>query len=71
LVRLLSPGYELYDRFCAVCHGLDGTPPWVNPQDASGAEIVLEGLPTFDDEYFRIRSEDQVRSWVRHMLQEN
>jgi mono/diheme cytochrome c family protein len=70
-VRLLSPGYELYERFCAVCHGPDGTPPVVNPQDASGAEVVLEGLPTFDEDYFRAHSEDQVRSWVGHMLHEN
>jgi mono/diheme cytochrome c family protein len=70
-VQLLSPGYELYDRFCAACHGPDGTPPVINPQDASGAEIVLEGLPTFDEEYFHTRSEDHMRSWIRHMLKEN
>ncbi len=23
-VRLLSPGYALYDRYCAACHGEDG-----------------------------------------------
>jgi mono/diheme cytochrome c family protein len=70
-VRLLSPGYELYDRFCTACHGPDGTPPVVNLPDASGAELVLEGLPTFDEEYFRAHSEEHVRLWVRHMLQEN
>jgi len=26
-MRILSPGYELYDRFCTACHGADGFPP--------------------------------------------
>ena len=25
-LRVLSPGYELYDRFSARCHGVDGIP---------------------------------------------
>jgi mono/diheme cytochrome c family protein len=70
-IRLLSPGYELYDRFCAACHGADGNPPVINPRDASGAAIVREEIPTFGEEYFRTSSEDQVRSWVQHMLKEN
>lgn len=70
-VRLLSPGYELYDRFCAACHGPDGNPPGINSQDIFGAETVLAGIPTFDEEYFQTRSEDHLRLWVRHMLKEN
>jgi mono/diheme cytochrome c family protein len=70
-VRVLSPGYELYDRFCSVCHGPDGHPPFSHPQDESGFGIVLEGIPTFDEEYFLSHSEDHLRAWTQHMLKEN
>jgi mono/diheme cytochrome c family protein len=70
-VRVLSPGYELYNRFCSVCHGPDGHPPFSNPEDESGFEIVLEGIPTFDEEYFRSHREEHIRSWTQHMLKEN
>jgi mono/diheme cytochrome c family protein len=70
-VRVLSPGYELYDRFCSVCHGPDGHPPFSNPRDEAGFELVLEGIPTFDEEYFHSHREDYLRTWTRHMLKEN
>ena len=61
-VRLLSPGYALYDRYCAACHGEDGY----------GAGSFAEGSarPTvnFDRAYFKRRDPEQVRSAVWHML---
>ena len=70
-VRLLSPGYELYDRFCAVCHGPDGHPPALALQERGGAALVEEEPPTFDQAYFRTHPDEQVRVWIRHMLKEN
>jgi mono/diheme cytochrome c family protein len=70
-VRLLSPGYELYDRFCAICHGPTGRPIAITLPDPSDADVVPTEIPTFDEEYFRTHSEDHVRLWIRHMLQEN
>ena len=70
-VRLLSPGYELYTRFCAICHGPNGSPIAITLPDPSDADIVPAEIPTFDEEYFRIHSEDHVRLWIRHMLKEN
>jgi mono/diheme cytochrome c family protein len=66
-VRLLSPGYELYDRFCVICHGPDGHPP-VMSQDVFGFTRVLEGVPAFDQEYFRTHTPNQVRAGIQHML---
>ena len=68
-VRLLSPAFEPYQRFCATCHGADGHPP-VRPLEDDEDDAALEGAPTleFNQAYFHIRSEAHVRSWVRHML---
>ena len=51
-LRLLSPGYELYQRYCVTCHGAHGSTDWL----------------TFDDGYFRklTRGELEERTW--HML---
>jgi mono/diheme cytochrome c family protein len=61
-VRLLSPGYTLYDRYCAACHGDDGR----------GAGSLVEGderpSVVFDRAYFRRRDPEQVRTAVWHML---
>lgn len=70
-LRLLSPGYELYDRLCAACHGPEGHPPELSPPDAFGFLLALEGLPTFDDTYFQTHTDQHIRSWIRHMLKEN
>jgi mono/diheme cytochrome c family protein len=61
-VRLLSPGYALYDRYCASCHGDDGR--------GSGSFGDEEGRPTvvFDRAYFRRRDPERVRAAVWHML---
>ncbi len=61
-VRLLSPGYTLYDRYCASCHGDDGR---------GVGSLVEEGeRPTvvFDRSYFKRRDPEQVRTAVWHML---
>jgi len=67
-VRLLSPGYELYDRYCAACHGPEG-----RPADAALLELLdtassRETPPTFDEEYFRTHSEQQIRTGITHMF---
>jgi mono/diheme cytochrome c family protein len=57
-VQMLSPGYTLYDRYCAACHGDDGR--------GSGSDQP----PTvvFDRAYFRRRDPEQVRTAVWHMV---
>jgi len=71
-VRVLSPGFELYDRFCAGCHGADGHPP-VLTMEESEDDSLAEEMPTvvLHQAYFRMRSEEQVRGSVRHMLQQS
>lgn len=61
-VRMLSPGYTLYDRYCTTCHGDDGR--------GAGAYGDEHGHPTvvFDRAYFRRRDPEQVRAAVWHML---
>jgi len=61
-VRLLSPGFELYSRHCAVCHGDDGR----------GVDTLIESsqVPSvaFDRAYFAKRDTDQIHAGVWHML---
>jgi mono/diheme cytochrome c family protein len=60
-LRMLSPGFELYSRYCAQCHGDDGqAPPMYDP-----------GLPkvAFDREYFAKHDPEEVRRAVWHMLE--
>jgi mono/diheme cytochrome c family protein len=61
-VRLLSPGYERYTRYCSACHGDDGR--------GSGSLVEAQRLPTvvFDRAYFARHDPEQVRSAVWHML---
>jgi mono/diheme cytochrome c family protein len=70
-VRVFSPGYELYTRFCAVCHGADGHPPEMDTDAIGEAEAMPEVLPqvVFNHSYVRLHSEAQVRRNVQHMLQ--
>jgi mono/diheme cytochrome c family protein len=72
-VRVLSPGHELYTRFCAVCHGIDGHPPEMDTEAIGEAEAMPEELPqmAFNQAYFHTHSEEQVRSGVQHMLQQS
>jgi mono/diheme cytochrome c family protein len=71
-VRLLSPGFERYNRSCAVCHGVDGHPPAWSPEDAED-DGERQEIPTvvFNQTYFRIHPEAHVRGWVRHMLRQS
>jgi mono/diheme cytochrome c family protein len=71
-VRLLSPGFEQYNRACAVCHGSDGHPPAWPPEDAE-EDTEREEVPTvvFNQAYFHAHSEAHVRGWVRHMLRQS
>lgn len=64
-VRLLSPGFELYSRHCAACHGDDGR--------GVGSLIETMRVPTviFDRAYFRRREPEQIRHAVWHMLDEH
>ncbi len=59
-VRLLSPGYELYYRYCVSCHG---------PHGRSG-EGKAGGRPrfVFDERYFRSLYAEELRERIWHML---
>jgi mono/diheme cytochrome c family protein len=59
-VRLLSPGYELYYRYCVSCHG---------PHGRSG-ETKAGGRPrfVFDERYFRSLYAEELRERIWHML---
>jgi mono/diheme cytochrome c family protein len=63
-LRLLSPGFDLYSRYCAACHGDDGHPQreFVPPGRRPGV--------TFDRNYLERRNPDQLRAAVGHMLRE-
>ena len=70
-VRLLSPGYESYDRFCVVCHGADGTPMQIvalNEDEEQGIEFSNIDLPTFDDAYIKAHTDEQLILKIQHML---
>ena len=62
-LRILSPGYELYSRFCAHCHGRDGIPPAPLPQET----VSQKAPPRLDDSYFRTHTPDQIRTGIQHM----
>jgi mono/diheme cytochrome c family protein len=61
-VRLLSPGYVLYDRYCAACHGDDGR------GTGTFAEATMRPSVIFDQAYFRQRDPEQVCAKIWHML---
>jgi mono/diheme cytochrome c family protein len=63
-VRLLSPGYETYTRYCASCHGDDGI-----DAGASGATAPPKRLTViFDRQYFATHDSEVLRTKVWHML---
>jgi mono/diheme cytochrome c family protein len=64
-LRVLSPGFEIYDRFCTRCHGVDGYPP-IEGDDLSDALRQTINV-YFDEDYFKTRTEEQIRLKVRHM----
>lgn len=62
-VRLLSPGYRLYDRYCASCHGEDGR----------ADEVVDPGRVrplAFDRAWLAKQDPEALRTKVWHMLAE-
>jgi len=61
-VGLLSPGFELYSRHCAACHGDDGR--------ADGGVTGTPQRPTviFDRAYFQRRDPEEIRGAIWHML---
>lgn len=61
-VRLLSPGYELYSRYCQTCHGMDGRGP--------GGPTTELGAPrfAFDSDYFASHDKEQILGAMWHML---
>ena len=63
-VELLSPGYELYDRFCLGCHGLYGQG---DPDAPAGS-----GRPSFafDRRYFERYTPEWVLDRAWHMLRD-
>ena len=63
-VRILSPGYALYDRYCVDCHGARGE---------GGTGPHVKGLApklAFDAEFFRLNYPDEVRRTIWHMLRD-
>ena len=69
-VRLLSPGFELYERFCAACHGSDGLPPVPALEGMGDLEDTEDGRPKvpLNQAYWRTHSDEEVRGKVQFML---
>jgi len=70
-VRVLSPGFERYDRFCAICHGQDGQPTEFMPEEIWDFSIEPSGIVKFDASYFETQTDEHLRVWVRHMLKQS
>jgi mono/diheme cytochrome c family protein len=64
-VRLLSPGFTLYTRDCANCHGSDG-----RGVAALSGPIRLP-TTTFDRQYFAAHDAEYLRTRVWHMVGEH
>lgn len=63
-VRLLSPGFETYQRYCATCHGDDGR----GERTPGSAEAHPQ--VAFDRAFFASRDPEALRTQVWHMLRE-
>jgi mono/diheme cytochrome c family protein len=64
-VRLLSPGFELYTRHCAACHGDDG-----RGVGSFGESIALPTV-VFDRAYFARKDPEDIRHGIWHMVGEH
>lgn len=64
-VRLLSPGFALYQRNCANCHGDDGR----GERDAGDTEH--KPTVVFDRAYFAHTDEEAIRTRIWHMVSEH
>jgi mono/diheme cytochrome c family protein len=62
-VRLLSPGYELYVRFCANCHGDNG-------RGAENLTATKTKPIVLDEAYFAAHDHEHVANAVWHMMGE-
>jgi mono/diheme cytochrome c family protein len=69
-LRVLSSGYELYNRFCAYCHGFDGHPP-ASGSAKLGSARVENAIPAFDETYFRTHAIEQIRAGIQHMRKQS
>jgi mono/diheme cytochrome c family protein len=65
-LRVLSPGYELYNRFCAYCHGFAGHPPAAGLENRGSARVE-PAIPALDETYFRTHTSEQVRAGIQHL----
>ena len=63
-VRILSPGFIRYYRYCAPCHGDDGHPPANLPDTFRHPSVV------FDAAYFSHTGTDELETAIWHMLDE-
>jgi mono/diheme cytochrome c family protein len=68
-LRLLSPGFQRYDRFCAACHGPDGSPVEYVVIDEEGVNFDRTNIPTFDATYIKNYTDAQLGRRVQHMLE--
>jgi mono/diheme cytochrome c family protein len=66
-LRILSPGFELYERFCAACHGSDGYPLSASEELFGVPSPPSQYIPIFNEDFFRSRTDATLRLWVRHM----
>lgn len=62
-VRLLSPGFETYQRYCANCHGDDGRGEYTPGSTDPAPQVV------FDRAFFAGRDSEALRVQVWHMLE--
>ena len=60
-VVVLSPGYRVYDRYCAVCHGDDGRPP-------AGLEPADSPKVVFDRAYLDDLAPKELDDAASHMV---
>lgn len=67
-IRLLTPGYESYDRYCVGCHGNHGQPVSREILDLLGQADTWEPPPSLDKEFFRTHTDEQLRIGIRRML---
>ena len=63
-VRLLSPGYELYAKYCAVCHGDDGRGNGNLPLPITRPTVI------FNRDYFTHADPEGLRGNVWHMVRD-
>lgn len=69
-LRVLSPGYELYNRFCVYCHGAQGLPSALDPQSADTSPSE-KAIPALDQTYLRTHTREQVRMGIQHMRKQS